>query len=270
MKAKINLEGFSGLEINLEPGLPPGYGYYQYKEDIESENFGKGKLRGCAYPHVDPSTGTSTDGGCPAVMVLSQDYDTKFDKQWQFYLYAINQGMTLAAIIAKLGDENALANKTGFREDDPKDNYLTGNVGYNKNPWLDKLRTFSRNIHLCLDVGNDLLKVVTLNGNYPPLLKGGERYPAQLTEVNVNKYYYTPQSHPEMFLVMSNVKAAPGGSKVFPFAHGVTRPWRQALGDNNIYTYFPLVSIKDDIIVPKSKWNKISDNKILWPSYYRM
>lgn len=219
---------------------------FQFREDKEIF----GELRGCAV------------NGCPAVMTLREGYDTKFTRQWQYFLYAINKGMTLAAIIAKLGDENALANKTGFRESDPKNNYLTGNVGYKNDPWLDKLRTFSRNTHAGIIEG-DNIRVTTFDGNNDPPLKPGRIYPRTLSNVSLDDYLYIPQTHPWLFLVCNNVRYMPGGSIVFPFAHGVVRPWL----DDQIYTFFPLVS-KFKILSPRWKWIELPKDAPI-PSPYR-
>src|SRR5690242_21489944 len=97
------------IAVREQADLPVGYSLYQYGDDLQVY----GMLRGCAYGSGDNTS------GCPAVQTLKNDYDTEFTEQWQYFLYACNLGMSLGAIVSLMGDEKALMNKTGLREDDP-------------------------------------------------------------------------------------------------------------------------------------------------------
>lgn len=234
----------SFIEEVMEEEIPPVQ-LYQYREDVEA----LGELRGCAYT------------GCPAVMVLRGDPDTILTEQWQYFIYAINKGMSINAIASLLGNQKAITNAP---EGQHEKNYISGENMDGELPRLPKLLTFSRNVHACTEV-NGMLKVKTFDGNLPPPLKVGRSYPRSLAEVNPDDYLIMPKYHREMFLVCNNVKATSGGSIVFPFAHGITRDW---IGDNNIYTFFPLVSWYKDILTPPSKWIKLPTNSP-FPSPYR-
>lgn len=234
---------------NIEESIPDSpVQLYQYKEDIPSGNF-DGKLRGCA------------SGGCPAVQVLKGDPDIFFDKQWQFFLYAINFGMPKMAIQNLTGNEKALTNAG---DSDQAAMYITGENLSNPPPRLDKLRTFVRNVHTGTEIG-DFLKVKTFNGNYPPPLKAGRSYPETLSDINPDDYLIMPKTHRHMFLVCNNVKAVSGGSIVFPFSNGIVYDWT---GDNDPYVFFPLVSWFSDVLTPLSKWIKLPLNSPI-PSPYR-
>lgn len=212
---------------------------FQYRSDVEV----LGSVRDCA------------SGGCPAVMVLNDQPDTVFDKQWQFFEYAINPGMSLNAIIALMGDQKALMNNTGFGDEgDPRANYLTGNNLSSPLPRLDKLRTFGWNTHTGT-VEGEYLVVKTFDGTKPPPLKSGRVYPETLADVKLDDYLITPQTNLEMFLDCSNVKwKADGGAWYGPFANGAIRDW---LGDGRIHSFFPLVS-RYRVLSPLKNWKRVS------------
>jgi len=223
---------------------------YQYGEDEQV----LGGVRSCAA------------GGCPAVMVLNDSPDTTFEKQWQFFLYAINPGMPINAIIALMGHSKALMNNTGIGdESNPRANYLSETDLDTPPPRLDKLRTFARNIHTGVEMGQDLL-VKTFDGNNPPPLKPGRTYPETLPEVNLDDYLITPQTNIEMFLVCNNIKAKGGDeTSIFPFDHGGRYQWTPE--PTEMYSFFPLVS-RFRILSPLQNWNKIPLGSPL-PSHYR-
>lgn len=229
---------------------PPSIQLYQYGEDQQV----LGGVRECAA------------GGCPAVMVLNDNPDTVFDKQWQFFLYAINPGISLNAISALMGDAKALMNNTGIGDpNSPRANYLTGDNLDSSDPRLDKLRTFARNIHTGVEMGQDLL-VKTFDGNNPPPLKPGKTYPNTLAEVNLDDYLITPQTNMEMFLVCNNIRVkANDQTSIFPFDNGGRYTWTPE--PTEMYSFFPLVS-RFRIISPLRNWIKLPLGSPL-PSYYR-
>lgn len=204
-------------------------------------------------------------GGCPAVVTLPDERtsrpDTEFEAQWQYYVYAINKGMSLNAIIALMGSGKALFN-TG-KGIPPRRNALTGNMGNGIWPRLDKLRTFGLNTHALKNLGNDTLQLLTMDGNNYPLLKAGKSYPRNLSQVNPDDYFYMPQTHRWLFLDCTNVKLKLGGKLDYgPFAHGLIRDW---IGDNTPHSFFPLVS-KYTNICPAREWNLVTGE---FPSPFR-
>jgi hypothetical protein len=223
---------------------------YQYGEDEQV----LGGVRSCAA------------AGCPAVMVLSDNPDTVFDQQWQFFLYAINPGMSPNAISALMGDAKALMNNTGVGDpNNPRADYIQGEHLGDPEPRLDKLRTFARNIHSGMEVGNDL-QLKTFDGNNPPPLKPGKTYPNSLAEVKLDDYLITPQTNLEMFLVCNNIRSKPGDqTSIFPFDNGGRYDWTPEPAE--MYSFFPLVS-KFRIFSPLTNWIKLPPGSPL-PGYYR-
>lgn len=227
------LDIFSDGSILDEPPITETIHLFQYGDDYQVF----GEVRDCAV------------AGCPAVMVLQDKPDTVFDQQWQYFLYAINKGMTLGAIAACLGDTKALTNA---RED--KANYISGMNLDKAPPNLDKLRTFALNTHAGRVEGN-MLRVTTLDGNNPPPLNPGWSYPRSLEEVDLRAYKYIPQNHRYLFLDCTNIKSQSGGGyKIGPWANGLERAW---IGDGRPHTFFPLVS-RYPILTPLSHWRAVT------------
>jgi hypothetical protein len=199
-------------------------------------------------------------------MVLNDNPDTIFDPQWQFFLYAINPGMRTNAISSLMGHQKALMNNTGIGDsNNPRANYIEGEDLDAPPPRLDKLRTFARNIHTGIEMG-DFLQLKTFDGNNPPPLKPGRSYPNTLEEVNLDDYLITPQTNIEMFLVCNNIRAHPGSlTSIFPFDNGGVYEWTPE--PTEMYSFFPLVS-RFNIHSPLTNWIKIPPGSPL-PSYYR-
>lgn len=228
---------------------PLTYGFYMHREDKETTIYDF-SVRPCAA------------GGCPAVMLVRDQSDTEFTKQWQYFLYAINKGMSLAAIMSLMGRAKALFNNGGLSEDDdPRQNWLTGkNLTY-KPPKMDKLRTFSRNTHAGTDDGR-YLTLITFDGNRPPPLKPGKVYPQTLAQVNPDDYLYGPWNASHLFLKCNNIRNKSGGqTSIFPFDNGIPRSWEP---DREIYTYFPFVS-NFKIVVPLTNWRKLAPGERVSP-----
>ena len=241
------------LEFRKVLGTPspvPQIQLYQFGEDEQV----LGRVRDCAA------------GGCPAVMVVRDNPDTIFDQQWQFFLYAINPGMSPSAISNLMGDTTALMNNTGVGDpDNPRANYITGEDLNEPPPRLDKLRTFARNIHTGIEVGSNL-QLKTFDGNIPPPLKPGRTYPETLAQVNLDDYLITPQTNLEMFLVCNNIRTAPGNrTSIFPLANGGIYDWTPEPAE--MYSFFPLVS-RFPVFSPLQNWIKIPPGSPL-PNYYR-
>ncbi len=228
----------------------PAMQLYQFREDAEV----LGKIRDCAVQ------------GCPAVMILDDDPNTIFDKQWQFFLYAINPGMAPNAIGGLMGSTKALMNGTGVGNPQARRaNYIEREDLDAPDPRLDKLRTFARNIHTGTEVGTDL-EVKTFDGNFPPPLKPGKTYPATLADVNLDDYLITPRTNLEMFLVCNNIRTKIGNqTSISPFDNGGQYDWTPE--PMELYSFFPLVS-RSRVLSPLANWIKIPSGSPL-PSYYR-
>lgn len=241
------------LEFRKVLNAPPPQPQLQLYQHGEDEQV-LGGVRGCA------------TGGCPAVMILNDRPDTVFDKQWQFFLYAINPGMSPSAISALMASNKALMNNTGVDDPDhPRANYIMGHDLKAPNPRLDKLRTFARNIHAVVEMGDEL-QVRTFDGNSPPPLKPGKSYPNTLAEVNLDDYLITPKTNMEMFLVCNVIKNRPDdGTSIFPFDNGGNYDWTPE--PTEMYSFFPLVSIFK-ILSPLKNWIKIPPGSTP-PSYYK-
>lgn len=246
---------------------PPteGIQYWMHKEDIQSGVFlnseRKPRLRSCA-----------TQGGCPAVFILlTPTLKMTLNRQWQYYLIAINYNMTLENVFLILDDELAFCNGTGFRGEDKLRNYILGRdlnaIDTNGNPAypkFDKDRTCSRSILTGVVVG-DRLKLHLLNGNALPPLKPGKFYPQTVSDINPDDYLYHPKNpeHRHLFFAANMVASKPGGlSSVSPFPRGAIYNWT---GDGLPYTWLPHVS-RHTIYYPLSKLQFVENI----PSPYRI
>jgi hypothetical protein len=235
--------------------ISPAVQLYQLRDD-----FGIwGGARSCA------------SGGCPAVVPLTpvDQPDVWFTKGWQFHLVAINMGMPLSAVISLMGDEKSFMNGTGITSGSQRNNYLTGNVGYSKDPATDKFRSTCLSIHTGWDDGTWMYPVA-MDGTREPPMKPGRPAPRTLQEIRPEDYLITPWDYPEMFVICTNVrwKIDPKRLAYGPYDHGIVRPWRQDMGDNDIYTYFPFVTTQQNVRTPLSWWTKLAPGTPL-PSYYR-
>jgi len=277
------------VTITRKPGVitppPPTIQLYQYGDDYQV----LGDARACAA------------GGCPAVMVLRDAPDTEFDMHWQFFVYAINEGMSVNAIIAVMGNSKALFNNTGFGTSPGRANYISGNNLSGKPPRLDKLRTFALTAHAGGEVNSlavalaailetaratltgrasfamvrsslvsltavNALEVKTFDGNNPPPMIPGRPRPQTLANVRLEDYLITPERNPELFMDCTNVawKANPKRLGYGPFANGAKRSW---LPDDRIHSFFPLVS-KYRVVSPLKNWIKLPAGSA-YPSPFR-
>lgn len=245
------------------PPTPTGTSiYYMQKEDVDSGVFlnsdGKPTIRSCA-----------TTGGCPAVFVmLTPKLKVNLDKNWQFYLIAINMGMTLENISSILDTHWAFCNDSGFRSGALR-NYIlnkdlnavdeTGKPAY---PRFDKDRTCSRSVVKGVELGS-VLQVVTFDGNKPPPLKEGRSYPQRIEDINIDDYLYNPRDHRHMFFAANAVASKPGGlSSVAPVPRGAIYDWTE---DGLPYTWLPHVS-RHVVYRPLSQLTKVTTI----PSPYRI
>jgi hypothetical protein len=214
---------------------------YQLQDDFAV--FGEG--RPCA------------NGGCPAVVPFLDDPpDVELDRNWQYYLIAINHGMTLSSISRLLHYTTAFTNRIGTgNKGDPRRNYVLGeSLDAPKNPYTDKFRSCNLNTHIGWDDGTWMYPLA-MDGELPPPLKPNKKYPRSIQEITPSDYLITPWDNPEMFVVCNNVswKVGPKRLAYGPFAHGLKRSYR----DDNIYTFFPFVTTYKNVRTPLHWWKKV-------------
>jgi hypothetical protein len=218
-------------------------------EDVESRAFG-GRLRSCAAE------------GCPAVMTLLEPpLKVRLDRHWMFFIRAINQAMDVEHVSAIFGPQKAFTNHS---PDAVFADYLLGKNLDQADNYFDKDRTCVRSV-MTGQVSGDYLILETLDGNDPPPLKPGRRYPQRVQDIQLDDYLYNPRDHRWLFFAANNVKSKPGGSSsISPFDHGGIYDWT---GDGRMYTWLPLVS-RHQIYYPLSRLRKLSDTEPI-PSPYR-
>jgi hypothetical protein len=202
-----------------------------------------GEIRDCAY------------GGCPAVVPLHDAPDTEFTKDWQFYLVAINIGMRINNISNLMDNEAALFNHHGVGKGGRR-NYLLGdNLSADQNPRTPKLISFCLNTHAGRDDGK-FVYLQTMNGRNPPPMKSGKPRPQTISEIVPEDYLYLPQTHRHLFVDCTNVRWQPKTNSLQygSWANGIVRDW---IGDGRLHTFFPLVSVFEEIKTPISWWTKL-------------
>lgn len=173
---------------------------------------------------------------CPAVWPLGVNADHKVEltEQWQYYIRAINWGMMLRHVSALFGPKKAFTNR---REDDLRRDWLLRENLDRPNPEQDRVRSCSRSPLLF-----DGIKIATMDGTRPPLIKSGFSYPRNANEINPDAYFYHPRTHPGMFLVASIVRLD-GGSVCLnrPFPNGAIYDWTD---DGMPYVFWPYVACR--------------------------
>jgi hypothetical protein len=193
--------------------------------------------------------------GTPEVYPLL-DYSVIITEQWQYYLIAMNGGMALQHISAALGKNKAFTNTTAFPG---SANYILGEDLVAEPPRFGKVYTCGGSL-LSGRIENDMLTVVTMNGNTDPLLKPGRVYPTRISEINIDNYLFNPREHPWMFVTALNVS---DGGVPFPFAHGGYYSWTPE--PTRMFTFIPLVS-RRPVIYPASRVQKVRQ----WVSPYKV
>jgi len=173
--------------------------------------------------------------GVPAIVnLLAQSMYVTRD--WQFYIRAINRGMTRQHVSAIFEYQKAFCNGTGFGDsNDPRRDYiLNENLNAKEEPQFDKVRTCVRSTHT--GAANDtVLRLLTMDGNQPPPMKLSKRHPQTLDEIRLEDYLYTPKTHRWLFFAANNIGS---GGQVTAFAGGAVYEW---FGDRQV-TWLPLVS----------------------------
>lgn len=282
-----------GTQASLySPPQPAFPRIWMHKEDQNTDVFDSG-VRTCA------------SQGCPAVFVLKEPaLKVQITKDWQYYHRAINYGMTVRNVFLLHDDTLAFCNQTGFDNlDNPRrKDYYYNRTNYLEYPKFDKDRICSRNLLTGVPTyslvtalkeivvfvkqtmrakrtwaeylaflpkaftTNNVLRVLTMNGNNPPLMKPGKALPQSLEAANFEDYLYNPRDHRWMFIVANTVKIRPSGNpSVFPFPRGATYPWT---GDGFLYSFLPIVS-REEILYPLRHLLEI-DSSQPFPSPYRV
>lgn len=196
----------------------------------------------------------------PAVVILKSDPHAFFDKQWQFFVRAINMGKSLHHVTALYGDNLAFFNRTGFPG---KRNYLTGEGVGKPDPNADKVRSCLRNVVTGTQYGSNV-DILTFDSRKPPPLKYGCAYPDRVEDIDLNDYLVTPQTAPWMFVVANIIN---DHGDLVPFPNGAIYPWTK---DNLPYSFLPLISNHGygPVIYPASKMRRLAPDEPI-PSPYR-
>ena len=226
------------------PARPP---LWMHQEDQQVF----GSLRDCAL-----------GGGCPAVFTLLEpNLKVPLTRDWQYYIRAINPGMSPARVAAIFGYFRAFCNGTGLGDpDDPRANFLQNEDLLAPFPQFDKDRTCSRSV-MTGTVDGSFLLAQTFDGNIRPPLKPGRTYPAKLADVDLDDYLYAPRTHPWLFF-SANIVGERG--QVVPFPNGAVYAWT---GDGAPRTFLPHVS-RHQVRYPLSRLRKLTEAEPV-PSPYR-
>lgn len=169
-------------------------------------------------------------------------------REWQWYLMAINPGMTTHNIAMLLDNTKAFCNGTGFYGTTDRQNWIE-----NENITAQALPAWSK-VYVCGGAVVEIIGgvVTTMDGSAPPLLADGYSYPmSQVQARNIRCYRYSPQSHPHLFFAAVNTHD--DGTPV-PFPHGATYPWYR--GGQMPVSFIPLVADLRDgpVIYPPGEW----------------
>lgn len=177
---------------------------------------------------------------CPAVHPLlpNSDHKVEFTEQWQYYVLAINFGMSISHVSALFGPKKAFTNRSDIRAD-----WLLRRDLDRPNPDQDRVRSCSRAPLLVDSIQEGIGIIRMMDGTKPPPLKQGFSYPASLSEINPDAYLYHPRTNPGMFLVATITNS---GGFTRPFPNGAVYDW---IGDNQPYVFWPYVANRE-IIYP--------------------
>jgi hypothetical protein len=195
----------------------------------------------------------------PAIVtLLAQPVDVTQD--WQYYLRALNPGMSVQHVAAIMGWFRAFCNGTGVGDaSDPRRNYLTGeDMDANEDPQFDKVRSCIRSVVTGIETETEVI-LDMLDGSSSPPMKPGKQLPQTLAEIRLADYLYSPQSHPWYFFAAVNVEAG----RVTPFPNGAVYSWT---GDGKPYTFLPHVS-RFAVRMPKTLLRRLGDDEPI-PSPY--
>lgn len=220
-----------------EPVLPSAVQLWQHKDDVEID----GVPRDCS--------------PCPAVWPMS-DHKVFVTRQWQYFIRAINMGKSLQHVAALFGPALAFTNRS---VDDIRRDWLRERDLDRPDPDFDRVRTCSLSVMTGTAAG-DYLTVTMMDGNGPPPLKPGKKYPMAASQINPDDYLYHPSTHRHLFFA-ANISSA---DRTVPFPNGAVYDWT---GDGKPYTWLPHVS-RFVINYPLSKLKELPPGAEI-PSPYR-
>lgn len=213
---------------------------YRHKDDAELWGNKWSEERQCAI----------TQGGCPAVHPLLPNSDHKvwLNEHWQYFIRAINWGMSLKHVAALFGYKKAFTNR---KEDDLRANWISRTNLSQLPPDQDRVRSCSRAPLIVQEVRGDWAAIRMMDGRLRPPLKEGYTYPDHVSKIDPNAYLYHPKTHPGMFLVATITNS---DGKTRPFPNGAVYDW---IGDNQPYVFWPYVANRE-IVYPLANLVKIS------------
>jgi hypothetical protein len=171
---------------------------------------------------------------CPSVFPYLDD-KVVVTRQWQYFIRAINMGMTLQYVAAKFGPALAFCNRP---VDDLRADWLQGKNTTRPDPDFDRVRTCSRSILTGTVIGQDLIATMMDGNRYPPM-KPGRMYPARVEDINPDDYLYMPQTHRWLFFVANRITK---DGQTVPFPNGAVYDWT---GDGRPYTWMPHVARRE-------------------------
>jgi hypothetical protein len=167
---------------------------------------------------------------CPAVFMM-HEHRVKITKQWQFFIRAINPGMSVQHIAALFGPTKAFTNRP---RNDARANHLMGTKLSRPDPEFDKVRTCALSV-LTGTVSGKHLIVTMLDGSQEPPLKEGRSYPERVEDINPDDYLFTPQTHRHLFFAANIIRR---DGRTVPFPKGAVYDWTN---DGKPYTWLPHV-----------------------------
>jgi hypothetical protein len=167
---------------------------------------------------------------CPAVFPM-HEHRVTITKQWQYFIRAINPGMSLQHVTALFGPTKAFTNRP---VGDKRANHLKDKKQKRPDPEFDKVRTCALSVMTGVVSGEDLI-VTMLDGSQDPPLKEGRSYPERVEDINLDDYLFTPQTHRHFFFAANIIKRS---GKTVPFPHGAVYDWT---GDGRMYSWLPHV-----------------------------
>jgi hypothetical protein len=152
-------------------------------------------------------------------------------EQWQFFIRAINHGMSIQHVAALFGPTQAFTNRP---VNDKRANHLLGTKLNRPDPEFDQVCTCALSVMTGAVSGEDLI-VTMLDGSQPPPLKEGRRYPERVEDINPDDYLFTPWTHRHFFFA-ANIIRRNGKTVLFP--HGAVYDWTN---DGQLYSWLPHV-----------------------------
>jgi hypothetical protein len=182
----------------------------------------------------------------PMVFAFS-DGRVPLTREWQYFIRAINYGMSARHCSAIFHTGRAFANKMGFENPERpcRDYFKNENLDAPDLPILDKVRT-------CGDATIEMISGVVsmMDGTKAPPLKSGQMHPQTIQEAAgaFDRYLYTPKSHPWLFFAATTTKA---DFTLGNFPNGALYSWYR--NGSTPATFLPHVA-PAKIIYPPSKW----------------